>query len=83
MKDLIKALLTKDQTRRLGVLKGGTEDVMKARFFTGFDWEGLLNMQIRAPFELQPVTYYKPLETPDSQEDSAMPVVNWNPVFGE
>ncbi|KAK1740426.1 cyclic nucleotide-dependent protein kinase [Skeletonema marinoi] len=83
MKDLIKALLTKDQTRRLGVLKGGTEDVMKHRFYTGFDWEGLLNMQIQAPFELQPVTNYKSLGTPDSQEDSAMPVVNWNPVFGE
>ena len=37
MKDLIKALLTKDQMRRLGVLKGGTEDVMKHRFYTGFD----------------------------------------------
>ncbi len=82
MKDLIKALLTKDQTRRLGVLKGGTEDVMKHRFYTGFDWGGLLNMQKRAPFEPQPVNDYEALGTPDSGEDDATPVTNWNPDFG-
>jgi len=78
MKDLIKALLTKDQTRRLGVLKGGTEDVMKHRFYTGFDWGGLLNMQKRAPFEPQPVNY-ETLGTPDFGQDDEMPITNWNP----
>jgi len=60
MKDLIKTLLTKDQTRRLGVLKGGAEDVKRHRFFTGFDWGGLLNMQIEPPFE-PPLMNYESL----------------------
>ena len=82
MKDLIKALLTKDRTRRLGVLKGGTEDVMKHRFYAGFDWESLLNMKSDPPFEPELPDNYEALGSPDSDHDEDVRAVStWNPEF--
>lgn len=49
LKELIQALLVRDPTKRIGLLQGGTEEVMKHRFFAGFDWDGLLNRTIPVP----------------------------------
>lgn len=57
---LSKALLTKDRARRLGVLKGGAEDVKRHRFYTWFDWGELLNMKMQPPSEV-PVMNYESL----------------------
>lgn len=40
-KDLIKKLLNPDRARRLGVLKGGADEVKKQKYFKGLDWEKL------------------------------------------
>jgi len=40
-KDLIKKLLNPDRARRLGVLKGGADEVKKQKFFKGIEWEKL------------------------------------------
>lgn len=50
LQEAIRALLTRDPSRRLGCLKGGTEDVMKHRFFRGFDWLGLQQRTLAAPY---------------------------------
>ena len=50
LQEAIRSLLTRDPCRRLGCLKGGTEDVMKHRFFRGFDWEGLQQRTLDAPY---------------------------------
>jgi len=50
LQDAIRALLSCDPTQRLGCLRGGVEDVMKHRFFCGFDWEGLQLRTVAAPF---------------------------------
>ena len=50
MQDVIRALLKRDSSRRLGCLRGGTEDVMKHRFFRGFDWNGLQQRTTAAPY---------------------------------
>jgi len=78
MRELIESLLEKDQTKRLGVLKGGTEDVIKHRFYAGFDWEGLLNMKTDPPFKPTPPDNFETLGL-GSDRDDARAVADWNP----
>ncbi|KAF9918710.1 hypothetical protein BX616_006597 [Lobosporangium transversale] len=48
-KDLIKKLLTSDRTKRLGNLRGGSEDIKSHKWFRGVDWEGLRERRVIAP----------------------------------
>ncbi|KAG0293540.1 hypothetical protein BGZ96_002709 [Linnemannia gamsii] len=48
-KDLIKKLLTADRTKRLGNLKGGSDDIKNHKWFRGVDWQGLLDKTVGAP----------------------------------
>ncbi|CAG8722388.1 31105_t:CDS:2, partial [Racocetra persica] len=48
-KDLVKRLLTSDRTKRLGNLRGGSEDVRKHKWFRGVDWQGLYERRVQAP----------------------------------
>ncbi|KAL1926709.1 hypothetical protein VTP01DRAFT_5604 [Rhizomucor pusillus] len=48
-KDLLKRLLVGDLTKRLGNLKGGSEDVKRHKWFRGVDWIGLLDKTVRPP----------------------------------
>jgi protein kinase X len=41
-KDLIKKLLVRDVTRRLGSLKDGVEEVKHHKWFRGVDWDAVL-----------------------------------------
>lgn len=50
MQDIIRSLLTRDPSRRLGCLRGGIDDVMKHRFFRGFDWNGLGSRTLTVPY---------------------------------
>ena len=47
---LIKGLLVRDTTRRLGCGVGGPMSVMRQCFYAGFDWEGLLERRVVPPF---------------------------------
>jgi len=47
---VIKELLTKDPTRRLGCMSDGAEGVVHHRFYHGFDWQGLLDKEIDVPY---------------------------------
>jgi len=48
-KDLIKKLLVKDRTRRLGSMKGGAEDVKNHRFFYSLDWQDVYFKHLAPP----------------------------------
>ncbi|KAJ2970702.1 hypothetical protein NUW54_g12672 [Trametes sanguinea] len=48
-KDIIKAFLHPDRTKRLGNLIGGTQDVLDHPWFRGVDWDALERREIRAP----------------------------------
>jgi hypothetical protein len=61
-----------DRTRRLGNLRGGTEDVKNHAWLQGVDWQSVYDRQIPAP--IIPVTSHMSdtsnFETyPDSEED--------------
>mmetsp|Transcript_3505 Transcript_3505/g.4344 ORF Transcript_3505/g.4344 Transcript_3505/m.4344 type:complete len:128 (-) Transcript_3505:187-570(-) len=48
-KDLIRQLLRKKPTKRLGVTSGGASRVRKHAFFKGFDFNALLERQLKPP----------------------------------
>ncbi len=49
-KSLIKHLLVSDITKRYGCMKNGVADIKKHRWFNGFDWSLLVDMQMKAPY---------------------------------
>lgn len=49
--DLLQRLITKDLTRRLGNLKGGSQDVKNHPWFAEVIWEKLLSKDIETPYE--------------------------------
>eukprot|EP00581_Thalassiosira_minuscula_P019356 CAMPEP_0183713350 /NCGR_PEP_ID=MMETSP0737-20130205/8209_1 /TAXON_ID=385413 /ORGANISM="Thalassiosira miniscula, Strain CCMP1093" /LENGTH=673 /DNA_ID=CAMNT_0025942117 /DNA_START=80 /DNA_END=2101 /DNA_ORIENTATION=+ len=75
--DLISRLLT-EQSKRLGRTQGGAEEIMKHQWFSGFDWNALLDKTLKVP--------YKPsvgkMENLGSRDHgSSAPDSEWNPVF--
>eukprot|EP00584_Thalassiosira_punctigera_P009212 CAMPEP_0172534196 /NCGR_PEP_ID=MMETSP1067-20121228/6645_1 /TAXON_ID=265564 ORGANISM="Thalassiosira punctigera, Strain Tpunct2005C2" /NCGR_SAMPLE_ID=MMETSP1067 /ASSEMBLY_ACC=CAM_ASM_000444 /LENGTH=703 /DNA_ID=CAMNT_0013318959 /DNA_START=140 /DNA_END=2251 /DNA_ORIENTATION=+ len=78
MRQVIKALLMKDPTRRLGCMNDGTEGVMKHRFYHGFDWQGLLDMKIDVPYKPKLPSNMAKLGRKDDGRDNAK-ATNWNP----
>ena len=78
MQQTIKALLTKDPTRRLGCMSDGTEGVMKHRFYQGFDWQGLLDKKIDPPYK---PNIPKKIETIGKRDDGKDHAAEskWNP----
>lgn len=49
--DLVRKLLKTYQSKRLGRTRGGTGAVMKHKWFSGFDWDGLLAKQLDVPMK--------------------------------
>lgn len=49
--DLLQKLITKDLTRRLGNLQGGSSDVKSHPWFSEVIWEKLLSKDIETPYE--------------------------------
>ncbi|PSR71154.1 hypothetical protein PHLCEN_2v13000 [Hermanssonia centrifuga] len=48
-RDIIKAFLHPDRSKRLGNLIGGAQDVLDHPWFRGVDWDALERREIRAP----------------------------------
>ncbi|GLE01008.1 hypothetical protein PINS_up009821 [Pythium insidiosum] len=49
-KDLIKKLLSQDRTKRLGCLRGGSEDVKKHKYFARVDWDSVFQKKETPPY---------------------------------
>ncbi len=49
-KKIIKLFLKTDKNKRLGCSSKGIYDIIQQSFFKEFDWEGLLNRQLKPPF---------------------------------
>jgi len=82
IQQIIKALLTKDPSRRLGCMQDGTEGVMKHRWFSGFDWAGLLNRKVDddIPYKPKVPKNIESIGNPDRGGDRAKSS-KWNPVL--
>lgn len=51
LSDLVKKLLRTYQSKRLGRTKGGTAAIMKHKWFSGFDWNALMNKTMNVPIK--------------------------------
>jgi cGMP-dependent protein kinase len=51
LSDIVKKLLRTYQSKRLGRTKGGTAAVMKHKWFSGFDWDALMNKTMHVPIK--------------------------------
>ena len=51
LSDLVKRLLKTNQSKRLGRTKGGISMIMKHKWFSGFDWDALLNKTLEVPIK--------------------------------
>jgi len=78
-KSLIKKLLTADLTKRFGCLKHGAEDVKKHKWYTGFNFDDLIEYKCEAPI-LPNVTSDTDTTNfdhyPDSLEEPPLPIYN-------
>ena len=79
--DLVQKLMHANQSKRLGNLKGGFKDIVKHKWFSGFDWEGLLKRTMNTP--IKPVIDH-PEDTANfdeyPEEDEHVPPCAWDPV---
>jgi len=49
--DLVKGLCRKEPSDRLPMKKGGTDNIKKHSWFTGFDWTAMKNMTLEPPYK--------------------------------
>eukprot|EP00586_Coscinodiscus_wailesii_P010441 CAMPEP_0172503214 /NCGR_PEP_ID=MMETSP1066-20121228/167296_1 /TAXON_ID=671091 /ORGANISM="Coscinodiscus wailesii, Strain CCMP2513" /LENGTH=689 /DNA_ID=CAMNT_0013278855 /DNA_START=128 /DNA_END=2194 /DNA_ORIENTATION=+ len=49
--DLVRKLLKTYQSKRLGRTRGGTGAVMKHKWYSGFDWDGLMSRTLTVPMK--------------------------------
>lgn len=86
-KELIKAFLHPDRTKRLGNLIGGSQDVLDHPWFRGVDWDALERKEIRAPIvphvsSLDDTRHFSHLPLPPAEDipglmrNEAVPVVD-------
>ena len=78
LRAVIKELLTKDPTRRLGCMSGGIEGAMKHRFYHGFDWQGMLEKKIKPPYRPRVPKDKSTIGYKDEGTDNAPPT-KWKP----
>lgn len=62
-KDIVRKLLKINKSKRLGKAAGGAGSVMKHKWFSGFDWEGLLKKQLKVPIEPKVCPSFTPLKS--------------------
>merc|ERR1712050_655891 len=82
---LVKKLLTADLGKRYGNLKNGVDDIKKCKWFTGLDWDQLLNREIPAPYkpQVKSATDTSNFEEYPDSEELAAPVSSSNDPFAE
>jgi hypothetical protein len=59
-------------------MRGGTNDVVKHRFYHGFDWDGLLDGKMAAPYKPKVPENMEKLGRRDNGKDTAK-ASSWNP----
>ena len=77
-RDLIRGLLRNKPTKRLGILKGGANNIRKHGWFYGFNWDKLYKGQLKAPI-VNKVKNNKDLSNfvnseEDEEDEEALPV---------
>lgn len=61
-KSLVAGLLERDVTKRLGLMKGGIDDIKSHAFFEGVDWTAVNNRRMPPPYVPGPITPLSPAQ---------------------
>jgi len=79
--DLIRKLLC-DQSKRLGRTKGGVNEICKHQWFSGFNWDSLVQKKMQAPYKPS-IGNLEQLGKKDysASRDSRAPDSDWTPEF--
>ena len=82
--DLVKKLLKTLQSKRLGRIKGGASSVMKQKWFSGFDWNSLLDRKLKVPMKpdmksLEDLSNFDAYEEVDHAKEKKSSMTGWNP----
>ena len=72
-KSLIKHLLTTDLAKRYGNLRRGVHDIKQHRWFSGFDWLGLLQKRTVMPYLPTPKSPYDTIDSGKYRDSISMP----------
>lgn len=84
---IVKKLLYHKPTKRLGVVKGGAKLIKKHAWFKGFDWDALLNRQMKPSFipEIKGDTDISNFDDYGDEDEEIQPYVddgtNWDAEF--
>ena len=81
--DLIRKLMNSNVSKRMGNTKGGVNDIIRHRWFAGYDWDGLLARKLTPPIRVK-VKDAEDTSNFDDYGDEAMERVRpckWNPDF--
>lgn len=84
--DLVKKLLKTLQSKRLGRIKGGASSVMKQKWFSGFDWNSLLDRKLEVPMKpdmksLEDFSNFDAYAEVDNAKEKKSSTTGWNPVL--
>jgi serine/threonine protein kinase len=83
-KDIVKGLLTAKQTKRLGCLKGGGQDVKAHAWFGTIDWAKLLRRDIKAPWTPKVKDPFDgAMFEPEDDDDSVVPYRGDQALFAD
>jgi len=82
--DLCKRLMNSQASKRLGCLKNGIKDIVKHKWFSGFDWKGLINFENAAPIQvaIQHAEDASNFDFYPEEDESKVPACpQWDPDF--
>jgi len=81
--DLCTKLLTQNQSKRLGNMKAGVKDIIKHKWFSGFDWDGLVGRKLKPPIAPSLKSKGDASNFDDYPEETSRPAAcpEWDPAF--
>jgi serine/threonine protein kinase len=84
MGDIIRKLLKSYPSKRLGRTRGGSKEVMKHKFFSGFDWHALLDQKMDVPLKpkIKSDTDASNFDMYEELDESTIPACpQWTPIL--
>lgn len=85
-KDMIKQLLNRDPSSRLGNLRGGYDEIKSCRWFADFDFEAMMKKTLKAPWKpavkgITDTSNFDPMEDEDRDAGPIADHSSWDQYF--
>lgn len=85
-KEMVKQLLNRDPSSRLGNLRGGYDEIKQARWFNNFDFEAMMKKTLKAPWKpnvksITDTSNFDPMEDEDRDPGPIADHSSWDQYF--